>query len=118
MKETYLERPQQPICKSDEIQWKEPKQLEDETGAIRFCWRALLIELDIVGQEACALFAEAGDFGRDGVPAVGGLVELLLQAAHGGALAAVALFAAGQFGADHGVLLDDGGRLAFELRSE
>ena len=38
MKETYRERPQQPICTWDEIQWEEPKQLEDETGAIRFCW--------------------------------------------------------------------------------
>jgi hypothetical protein len=38
MKETYRERPQQPICKSSEIQWEEPKQLEDEMGAIRFCW--------------------------------------------------------------------------------
>ena len=38
MKETYRERPQQPICKSEEIQWYEPWQLEDEMGAIRFCW--------------------------------------------------------------------------------
>jgi|SRR5208283_2457127 len=38
MKETYRERPQQPICKSSEIQWEEPKQVEDEMGAIRFCW--------------------------------------------------------------------------------
>jgi len=38
MKETYRERPQQAICKSSEIQWEEPKQLEDEMGAIRFCW--------------------------------------------------------------------------------
>ena len=38
MNETYRERPQQPLCKSDEIQWEEPKQLEDEMGAIRFCW--------------------------------------------------------------------------------
>src|ERR1019366_1152447 len=77
--------------------------------------RTFLIEFDVVGQESRAMFAEAGDFGRDGVAAVGGLVELLLQAAHGGALAAVALFEACQLGADHGVLLDDGGRLAFEL---
>jgi hypothetical protein len=38
MKEIYFERPQQPICKQDEIQWQEPRQLEDEMGAIRFCW--------------------------------------------------------------------------------
>jgi hypothetical protein len=38
MKKTYRERPQQPICTWDEIQWEEPKQLEDEMGAIRFCW--------------------------------------------------------------------------------
>jgi hypothetical protein len=38
MKETYRERPQQPICTRDEIQWEEPRQLEDEMGAIRFCW--------------------------------------------------------------------------------
>ena len=38
MKETYRERPRQPICTWDEIQWDEPKQLEDEMGAIRFCW--------------------------------------------------------------------------------
>ena len=38
MRETYRERPQQPICKLDEIQWEQPKQMEDEMGAIRFCW--------------------------------------------------------------------------------
>jgi hypothetical protein len=38
MKEPYRERPQQPICTWDEIQWEEPRQLEDTTGAIRFCW--------------------------------------------------------------------------------
>jgi hypothetical protein len=39
MKETYFERPQQPICKSSEIQWAEPEQWQDETtGAILFCW--------------------------------------------------------------------------------
>src|ERR1700692_434630 len=38
MKETYRERPQQPICTWDEIQWEQPMQMEDETGAIRFCW--------------------------------------------------------------------------------
>ena len=38
MKEAYFERPQQPICKQDEIDWEEPRQLEDTMGAIRFCW--------------------------------------------------------------------------------
>jgi hypothetical protein len=38
MKETYRARSQQPICTWDEIQWEGPKQLEDEMGAIRFCW--------------------------------------------------------------------------------
>ena len=39
MKETYRERPQQPICTWDEIQWAEPKQWQDEiTGSILFCW--------------------------------------------------------------------------------
>jgi hypothetical protein len=39
MKETYRERPQQPICKSSEIQWAEPRQWQDEiTGSILFCW--------------------------------------------------------------------------------
>jgi hypothetical protein len=38
MKETYRERPQQPICTWDEILWEEPRQLEEEMGAIRFCW--------------------------------------------------------------------------------
>jgi len=38
MKETYFERPQRPICKQDEIDWEEPRQLEDTMGAIRFCW--------------------------------------------------------------------------------
>jgi|ERR1039458_1023158 hypothetical protein len=38
MKEPYRERSQQPICKQDEIQWECPKELQDETGAIRFCW--------------------------------------------------------------------------------
>ena len=39
MKETYRERPRQPLCQWDEIQWADPKQKEDETtGAILFCW--------------------------------------------------------------------------------
>ena len=39
MKETYRERPQQPISTWDEIQWAEPKQWQDEiTGSILFCW--------------------------------------------------------------------------------
>ena len=39
MNKKYRERPQQPICKFDEIQWAEPKQLQDETTvAIKFCW--------------------------------------------------------------------------------
>jgi hypothetical protein len=38
MKEPYRERPQQPLCKWDEIQWEEPKQWEGEMGAIRLCW--------------------------------------------------------------------------------
>jgi hypothetical protein len=52
MKETYRERPQQPICKSDEIQWKEPKQLEDEMGAIRLCW-PLASEAQMWEQATC-----------------------------------------------------------------
>ena len=41
----------------------------------------------------------------------GGLAELLFQAAHGGALAAVALLQSGQLGARRGVLFADGGGL-------
>jgi hypothetical protein len=52
MKETYRERPQQPICTWDEIQWEEPKQLEDETGAIRFCW-PLTSEAQVWSQARC-----------------------------------------------------------------
>lgn len=52
MKETYRERPQQPVCKWDEIQWEEPKQLEDETGAIRFCW-PLASEAQMWEQSTC-----------------------------------------------------------------
>src|ERR1019366_1128748 len=51
----------------------------------------------------------------DGVAPVGRLAELLLQAAHGRALAAVAFFEGRQFGANYGVLLEDGGRLAFQF---
>ena len=52
MKETYFERPQQPICAWNEIQWEEPKQLEDEMGAIRFCW-PLASEAQKWEQEKC-----------------------------------------------------------------
>jgi len=52
MKETYRERPQQPICKWDEIKWEEPKQLEDETGAIWFCW-PLAFEAQMWEQARC-----------------------------------------------------------------
>jgi hypothetical protein len=52
MKETYRERPQQPICKWDEIQWECPKELQDETGAIRFCWR-LASEAQMWEQATC-----------------------------------------------------------------
>jgi hypothetical protein len=39
MNQTYRERPQQPICTWDEIQWAEPRQWQDEiTGSILFCW--------------------------------------------------------------------------------
>jgi hypothetical protein len=37
MNTKYRERPQQPLCKWNEIQWEQPKQLED-TISIRFCW--------------------------------------------------------------------------------
>jgi hypothetical protein len=53
MKETYRERPQQPICKSDEIQWEEPKQWQDEiTGSILFCW-PLALEAQMWEQGKC-----------------------------------------------------------------
>jgi hypothetical protein len=52
MKETYFERPQQPICKQDEIDWEEPRQLEDTMGAIRFCWR-LACEAQMWEQARC-----------------------------------------------------------------
>jgi len=39
MNQTYRERPQQPICTWDEIQWAEPRQWQDEiAGSILFCW--------------------------------------------------------------------------------
>ena len=53
MKEQYRERPQQPLCQWDEIQWAEPKQKEDETtGAIRFCW-PLACEAQMWEQARC-----------------------------------------------------------------
>ena len=52
MKETYRAQPQQPICKWDEIQWEEPKQLEDEMGTIRFCW-PLAYEAQMWEQARC-----------------------------------------------------------------
>ena len=53
MKETYRVRPQQPICKSDEIQWEEPKQWQDEiTGSILFCW-PLASEVQMWEQARC-----------------------------------------------------------------
>jgi hypothetical protein len=53
MKEPYRERPQQPLCKWDEIQWAEPKQREDETtGAILFCW-PLAYEAQMWQQARC-----------------------------------------------------------------
>ena len=86
-----------------------------ERGDLLGQHRGLLVQLDVVGQQARALLAQPLDLRRDRVAAVGGLAELLLQAAHGAALAAVALFEAGQFGARRRVLFADGGRLAFEL---
>jgi hypothetical protein len=52
MSKQYRERPQQPLCKWDEIQWEEPKQLEDEMGAIRFCW-PLTSEAQVWSQARC-----------------------------------------------------------------
>ncbi len=75
---------------------------------------AIAVELDVVGQQAGALLAEALDLGGQGVPAAGGFAELLLEACHGAALAAVPLFHAGQAGAHLGVLLADGLGLAFQ----
>ncbi len=39
MKHAYRERPVQPICTPNKIEWAEPKQWNDGTGAIWFCWR-------------------------------------------------------------------------------
>ena len=77
--------------------------------------RGHLVELDVVGQQARALFAQAFDLGGDGVAARGGLAELLLEARHGVALAAMALFEAGQSGASGAYTLRRWRRLA--LRS-
>ena len=53
MKETYRERPQQPLCRWDEIHWAEPRQKEDETtGAILFCW-PLAYEAQMWEQARC-----------------------------------------------------------------
>jgi hypothetical protein len=53
MKKTYRERPQQPICKSNEIQWAEPRQWQDEiTGSILFCW-PLSSEAQVWEQARC-----------------------------------------------------------------
>jgi len=67
MNETYRERPQQPICKSDEIQWEEPKQLEDEMGAIRFCW-PLASEAQMWEQARCRECNQPARWVRIGCP--------------------------------------------------
>ena len=76
---------------------------------------ALLVQLDVVRQQARPRFAQTLDFRSDRVAPVGGLAELLLQPRHGGALAAMPLLEPGQFGARGRVLLADRGRLAFQL---
>ena len=53
--------------------------------------------------------------GDEGVAARGGFAELLFQAAHGSAFAAMALFESGEHGAGGGVLFADGGGLRFEF---
>src|SRR5437588_191519 len=60
-------------------------------------------------------FTEPLDLGRDGVAAVGGLVELLFEPRHGTALAAMPLFESGEFSARGGVLFSDGRSLSFQL---
>ena len=51
--DAYRERPPRPICKFDEIQWAEPKQLEDETTVgIKFCW-PLAFEAQMWEQARC-----------------------------------------------------------------
>jgi hypothetical protein len=53
MKQPYRERPQQPLCQWDEIQWTEPRRREDETtGAILFCW-PLAHEAQMWAQARC-----------------------------------------------------------------
>jgi hypothetical protein len=73
------------------------------------------VELDVVGQQTGALVAQAFDFGREGVAAVRDLPPLLFEASHGGALAAVALLDAGQFGAGGSLLFADGGGFRLQL---
>ncbi len=51
--DAYRERPPRPICKFDEIQWAEPKQLQDETTVgIKFCW-PLAFEAQMWEQARC-----------------------------------------------------------------
>ena len=73
-----------------------------------------LVELDVVRQQPGTLLAKAGNLGRDRVAPVRGFAELLFQAGHGGKLAAMPFFQAGQCGAHGGVLFGDGRGLAFQ----
>ena len=77
--------------------------------------RRPLVQLDIVGQQARTLFAQPPDLRRDGVAPRRGLAELLLQPAHGAALAAMPLFQPRQFRARGRMLFADGRRLPFQL---
>ena len=68
MKEPYRARPQQPICKSEEIQWAEPRQWQDEiTGSILFCW-PLASEAQMGEQAKCRECNQPARWGGVGSP--------------------------------------------------
>ena len=75
----------------------------------------LLIEFDVVGQQARPLLSQPFDLRRDGVAPRRSFAELVFEPAHGRPLAAMALFQTGQFRARGGVFFADSRGLAFEF---
>ena len=65
----------------------------------------LLVERDVLVEDARAVFAPALHFRSDLLPAVAHLAEEIFEARKGGAFTPAALFKTGEFGAKHGMLL-------------
>jgi hypothetical protein len=75
----------------------------------------LLVQFDIVRQEARTLLAQPSDLGRNGVAPRRGFAELLLQAAHPNPFAAMPLLRARQLRTRGGMVFPNRCRLPFQF---